>query len=195
MSLLKSVVACGSQDWQATLSAKLFNPRAIVVAGVQEMVERVVVKIGPYGSINELCILDHGEQTSDDGWVQLGSDRLHDRDVAKGGTEAWRSLANLRGLFADEGYLFFMNCGAGQSPSILRWAAGLAGTRVYGGTGYEHAAGFNDGYYVVAWPDGTIKERVPRPQTTIASAIFGSDPATAPTVGRSMGEKLRDLLH
>lgn len=195
MSLLESVIACGSQDWQATLSAKLFNPSAIVVDGVQKMVERVVVIAGPQGSIKELGILDHGEQTHSDSWVQLGSDRLHASEIATGGTEAWQSLASLRGLFADDGYLFLMNCGAGQSPSILRWAAGLVGKRVYGGTGFECAAGFNDGYYVVAWPDGTVKERVARPRTTIASSILGSDPATAPVVGRSMGERLHDLLH
>ncbi|MBR0665440.1 hypothetical protein GXW71_13830 [Roseomonas hellenica] len=66
--------------------------------------------------------------------------------------------------------------------------------RVYGGTGYEHAAGFNDGYYVLAWPDGKITERVARPRTTLASAILEGDPAKAPKVGRSIGEALRDLL-
>lgn len=155
----------------------------------------MVVITGPHGSIKELGILDHGGIRDDDAqWVQLGSDKLYESDIATGVPEAWQALGNLKGMFADEGYLFFMNCAAGQSTTILRWAARLTGTRVYGGTGYEHANGFNDGYYVVAWPNGSVKSRVARPRTTIASAILGSDPATAPVVGRSIGEKLRGLL-
>lgn len=187
MTLLQTFTACGSQTWGADV--KLFHPFAIVVGGVKEMVEKVVVDVGASGSIKELGILDHGGVTNNISWVQLGSDFLEETDVDKGATEPWRALASLKGLFADEGYLFFMNCGAGQSPKILTWAAKLTGTRVYGGTGFENNAGFNEGYYVVAWPDGTIKERVARPRTTMASAIVDSHPA-AKAAARSIGKAL-----
>jgi hypothetical protein len=195
MSMAETIIACGGQTWRDKLIAR-FTPSAIVVGGVREMVERVLVKTGPHGSIHELGILDHGGvPANSSNWLQLGSDMLYESEIATGGTEAWQSLANLKGFFADDGYLFLMNCGAGQSPAILRWAAQLVGARTYGGTGYEHGAGFNDGYYVLAWPDGTVKERVARPRTTVASMILDNDPRTAPVVGRSIGERLRDLVH
>lgn len=191
MTLLQTFTACGSQTWG--MRVKLFTPYAMVVGGVKEMVEKVLVDVGASGSIKELSILDHGGVTNNISWVQLGSDFLEETEVDTGVPEPWRALASLKGLFADEGFLFFMNCGAGQSPKILTWAAKLTGTRVYGGTGFENGAGFNDGYYVVAWPDGTIKERVARPRTTVASAIVDSHPA-AKAAARSIGAVLDKVL-
>lgn len=188
MTLLQTFTACGSQTWG--WEAKIYYPLAMVVSGVTQMVSKVVVDVGASGSIKELNILDHGGVENNVGWVQLGSDRLTEPEALKGGTEPWRALASLKGLFADEGYLFFMNCGAGQSTDILTWAAKLTGTRVYGGTGYEYAAGFNDGYYVLAWPDGTITKRVARPKTTMVMAAQEA----ARAAGRSIGEKLAKLL-
>lgn len=194
MSLLESITACGSPAWKDRFISKIFRSGAIVVSGVEEMVERAIITVGPSGSILELGILDHGDvPEGESNWVQLGADKLYQSDVATGGTEAWQALGRLKGLFAGEGYLFFMNCGAGQSIDILKWAAALVGAPAYGGTGYESGLAFNDGYYVVAWPNGSYKTRVERPRTSIASAILGSDPRTAPAVGRSIGEKLRDL--
>lgn len=190
MTLLQTFTACGTQAWD--WERKIYYPLALAVGGVREIVEKVVVEVGAGGSIKELNILDHGGVANDVGWVKLGSDELTETDIDKGGTEPWRALASLKGLFADEGYMFFMNCGAGQSTKILTWAARLTGTRVYGGTGYEHMAGFNDGYYVVAWPDGKVTERVARPKTTLVSAIVEGSPKPPPA--RSIGRALAPLL-
>jgi hypothetical protein len=192
MAQLVAFTACGSVDWErfiekgvSNLLGRLFHADGTVVTGVRDMVEKLTLKIGPTGAIESLCILDHGEVPADaSNWIQLGRDYIYEDKIKAGAAPPeWQTLSALKGSFSDDGFVFLMNCGAGQSPGIMTWIARTVGVRVYGGTGYEHAPGFNDGYYVLAWPDGTVKHRVRRPKASLVSDILDNDPATAPVVG------------
>jgi hypothetical protein len=191
MSQLIAFTACGGIDWErfyerglSSLASRFFRFDGTVVTGVRNMVEKLTKKIGPTGAIESLSILDHGGvPANESNWIQLGRDFIYEDEIKAGAPLEWQTLSALNGSFSDDGFVFLMNCGAGQSPGIMTWMARTVGVRVYGGTGYEHAAGFNDGYYVLAWPDGTVKHRVRRPKSSLVSDFMDHDPATAPVVG------------
>lgn len=123
----------------------------IDATSVRNMVDQVISRaIQKSSQVRRLDIYAHGTAN----YFKVGKDVIHAWTPADKNPHL-KTMARLKGIFSEDGYVVLNACEVGQSPSLIVHVAQAVGVKVYANTGdVSPNLGVGWGTMVIGYPNG-----------------------------------------